>query len=128
MKNAIILLTAVLFTLTTTAQADVREVVNFTKLNVVGSFEVWLTEGKAGTLTIEGDKESAELITTEVIDGVLTVKPVKKGNSNFSNVIVKIPFTTLNDITLTGSGSITGKKKITNDVKAKLTGFRQHYY
>ena len=122
MKKTIIVLIALLFTLITTAQTEVREVGNFTKLNVVGSFKVLLIDGTAGTVTIEGDKETIALIDTKVNDGVLTIKPVNKRNHIFNDVTVKIPFAVLNDVSLTGSGSITGKKKITNDIKANLIG------
>jgi hypothetical protein len=125
MKNSIILLTIMLFSFAMAAQTEVREVGNFTKLDVIGSFEVWLVDGKPGTVTIEGDKEAMEFITTKVKGGVLTIVPPKSKTNvsyDFSGVVIKVPVATLNEIAFKGSGSVTGKETIRQDIKLSLFG------
>lgn len=138
MKKVILLFVAALCTITATAQQkaevtlgngfptrEVREIGNFNKLDVAGPFEVRLTSGKAGSVTIEAEKNLTGLLVTEVKGDVLTIAPQNGKlfkSSKGNKIIIKVTFTSLNEISFNGSGTITGKKTITDNIKLSLNG------
>jgi len=137
MKKVVLLFAVAFSALTATAQAndvtigngmitrEVRDIEAFEKLDINGPFEVRLVSGKAGSVTIEGDKNLMPFITTEVSGNTLAISPQtgKLFKSSHGNkIIIKVPFASINEIKFKGSGSVTGKKAITNDIKIMLDG------
>lgn len=102
-----------------------RNIGDFSKLAVTGPFEVILTTGQAGSISIEGDENIIDKVTTNVSNGCLAIET--EGNQPFrtsrnSRVRIKVPFTYLEEVTLTGCGSISSKKIIKTPVKTILDG------
>lgn len=134
MKIVLSLFALTLFTLTVTAQdqkntasgnivKDRRLVSAFEKIDVNGAFTVLLTNDTAGAITVKASDNIAPLITTKVNNGTLKIYFEKKNwSSNKGKMIVRVPFVTLNEVKLTGSGSIESEKLLTGDVKIKLDG------
>lgn len=138
MKKAILLFAAILCGISAMAQQktevtigngfstrEVRDIEGFDKLDVTGPFEVRLVAGKAGSVTIEAEKNLTELIVTEVKGDILTIAPQNGKlfkSSKGNKIIIKVPFASLNEIAFKGSGSITGKKTITDNIKLSLSG------
>lgn len=139
MKKATLLVAGIFFALTITAQEskitvagngkiikEKREISDFNKIAVSGSFEVLLTSGNTGNITLEGDQNILEVIDTEVLNGTLTI--ATKNNLNvrpsFTNKIkIKVPVKYLENISLTGCGTINSRKIIrSGKLKATVDG------
>ncbi|KGO93561.1 head GIN domain-containing protein [Flavobacterium subsaxonicum] len=135
MKKLLTLVVAFLCAATVTAQDEVeasgkitksqRSVGNFENLDVTGSFNVILEEGATGNITVEASDNIAPYIITEVNGNTLSIS-TKKGMrfraSKGNKVTIHIPFKTLNEIKLTGSGCITSDKTIASNTKIHLNG------
>ena len=85
---------------------------------VSGWFNVILVDGQEGKLSIEGEENLLEYIKTEVKEGKLVIK-VKKGYNlqpsswkKDGGIYVTVPVESVNEVTLSGSGDIVGKKTI----------------
>jgi hypothetical protein len=85
---------------------------------VSGWFDVELTDGKEGALTIRGEENLLEYIITEVKDGDLVIR-VEKGVQiqpsswkNGGSVLITVPVESINSVSLSGSGDIVGKTKL----------------
>ena len=137
MKKSFLILAGLFFTFLLTAQntekvkgngqvtTEVRSIPDFSKLIVTGSMDVHLVSdaSKRGTLTIKADENIVELITTEVKGETLTVTVKKNYSISTKNSItITVPFETLNKVSLTGSGTITGEKAIADDLDVSLNG------
>ena len=138
MKNAVALLAAVFCTLAATAQQpvtvtigngistrEVREIAAFNKISVFGPFEVRLVSGNAGKIVVEAEKNLTGLVSTEVEGNVLTIKPQDGKlfkSSKDNKIIIKVPFETINEIAFKGSGTVSSKKQVQNDLVIKLEG------
>jgi hypothetical protein len=91
------------------ATKETREVGLFTGVTVSGSMNVHLTYGKPGTITIEGDNNILPYIETTVTNGKLAIKTKNKTNiKSKSKLNVYVSLTTLTELSLSGSGNITG--------------------
>jgi hypothetical protein len=128
MKKAALLVAGLFFALTLTAQeskttvagngkinTEKRDISDFTKISVSGSFEVCLTSGDTGKVTIEGDENILAILNTTVISGTLTIATENNVNvrpSRTSKIKIKIPVKFLEDISLNGCGTIISKKTI----------------
>jgi hypothetical protein len=102
-----------------------RQVAAYHKVKVNGPFEVTLVYGQPGEITIEGNNNIVGTISTLVADGTLTItangQAIKPGKKN--HVTITVPYTLLDEVALTGSGTITAKKQIENDsFKVTLDG------
>ncbi len=101
-----------------------REMGGYDKISVTGNFEVTVVSGEAGTITLEGEENLIEFITTTVTDGRLDIS---SGNhylvpSPNKKITVKVPAGQLGEIALKGSGTIDAKNKIKGNVKVLLDG------
>ncbi|QIE58533.1 DUF2807 domain-containing protein [Rasiella rasia] len=94
-------------TKTTQTTADYDEV------KVVGSLTVNLVSGNEGSITISADDNLHEYVEVESNGGVLKVK-MQKGISYSSknDIVVTVPFESLTNVSLTGSGDVTSSAPI----------------
>ena len=95
-----------------------RSTDDYDAIAVSGWFNVILVDGQEGKLSIEGDENLLEYIKTEVKEGKLVIK-VKKGYNlqpsswkKDGSIYVTVPVESVNEVTLSGSGDIVGKKTI----------------
>lgn len=95
-----------------------RSTDDYDAIAVSGWFNVILVDGQEGKLSIEGDENLLEYIKTEVKEGKLVIK-VKKGYNlqpsswkKDGGIYVTVPVESVNEVTLSGSGDIVGKKTI----------------
>ena len=124
MKKTAILLVALLIMVAANAQ-EKRKVGNFTKLNVKGPFDVTLVSGKGDLTITTSDQDILKSIITEVKDNTLTISFQNsfKWNNKIKYLKVEVPFTALDEILLTGSGSIVSTPTVNSDnLKVTLTG------
>lgn len=131
MKKLAILLLTLFFSFQTQAQSwwnskkirgngkvitETRKINSFNKVNVGGSFDVYLVDGTEGKLTLEGEENILKYIETEVKNGKLNVH--FKQNTNIKTtkkLIVTIPFEKIESVALGGSGNVIVKKRIKAD-------------
>ena len=95
-----------------------RSTDDYDAIAVSGWFNVILVDGQEGKLSIEGEENLLEYIKTEVKEGKLVIK-VKKGHNlqpsswkKDGGIYVTVPVESVNEVTLSGSGDIVGKKTI----------------
>lgn len=96
---------------------ETRKISSFDKVNVGGSFDVYLIDGTEGKLTLEGEENILKYIETEVKNGKLNVH--FKQNTNIKatkKLTVTIPFEKIEAVALGGSGNVIAKKHIKADV------------
>jgi hypothetical protein len=138
MKKAILAFAAMFCIITATAQEkaqvtignghttkETRQVGNFDKINVKGPFDIRLVSGDQGKVSVEADNNIIEMVTTEVKDGVLNIGPMEGKlfkSSKGNKVIVRVPVNNVSEIALLGSGTVTGKTTLKNNVKLTLDG------
>ena len=139
MKNIALLFTIALFTVNCTAQwgkrikgngkvvTVERSVGDYEAIAVAGWFDVELVKGREGEISLKGEENLLEYITTEVKNGKLTIK-VKKGynlqSSNWKGgIFITVPFESVNSVSLSGSGDIVGKDVLQADnFSASMSG------
>jgi len=103
------------------SKTEKREVGSFTGLSSSGLIDVTIVYGNSATVTLEGDENILPYVETFVKDGRLKIK-VK----DFTvirprlSVTVHVSMTTINSVSQSGSGSITGEGNFNNDGE---TGF-----
>lgn len=104
-----------------------RNTGSFDAIYIAGFFDVELIDGKEGKLTIKGEENLLKHIITEVKDGKLFVKIEKGVNLSPSSwkegIFITIPIESVDEVTLSGSGDIVGKKTIKTDkFKTDISG------
>lgn len=102
-----------------------RKVGSFNKISAAGPFDVRLVTGKQGELSVEADYNIASLVTTDVKDNTLKIAPMEGKlfkSSKGNKVIVRVQVENIEELQLTGSGTITGKTPVKGDVKLMLNG------
>lgn len=96
-----------------------RSVGDYDAVALSGWFDVDLVDGKEGKITLEGESNLLEYITTEVKDGKLVIKVEKgvnlKPSSWDDGIRITVPVETISSLALSGSGDIVGKKTIKTD-------------
>ena len=108
------------------AQSDTREVGPLDGVHIAGPYEVTLTSGKEGTISLSGDDEDLENIESYIKKGKLIIK--KKNKSWLSDwtsgkVTIRIPIEEISSVILSGSGKIKSQKTITaNRFKTVISG------
>lgn len=104
---------------------------DYEEISLSGFFDVELVDGKEGKITLKGEENILQYITTEVKNGKLTIKPEKGKNLNPSNgktVVITIPIESISAASLSGSGDIVGKKKIiSNSFETSISGSGDMY-
>ncbi len=131
MKKLAILLLTLSFSFQTQAQSwwnskkvkgngkvitETRKISSFNKVNVGGSFDVYLIDGTEGKITLEGEENILKYIETEVKKGKLNIN--FKENTNIKTtkkLIVTVPFENIESVALGGSGNVIAKKRIKAD-------------
>jgi hypothetical protein len=101
-----------------------RNVGEYDKVSVGGSFDVKLYAGAEGKLTITVDENLLEYLITEVDNGKLKIKWKKGTNvSSRSNILVTVPFKDIDAVSLAGSGDVYTEDVIKADsFKTALAG------
>jgi len=101
-----------------------RMVSDYDKIAVAGSFDVKLLKGIEGVISVKADENLMEYIVTEVENGDLKIH-IKKGFNIKTNktILVTVPFTDINAISLAGSGDVTSEDVINaSELRLKLAG------
>ena len=93
-----------------------RNVGDFDKLGVAGSFDVTLAKGEEGKIELNVEENLEPYLETKVKDGKLTVGWKKGTNINTSKkTTVKVYFQTIEGVALAGSGDVIGEDEISGD-------------
>jgi hypothetical protein len=93
-----------------------RNVGEYDKISVAGSFDVKLVSGKEGKLDIKIEENLLEYLITEVDNGKLRIKWKKGINiSTRKGILITVPFRNIDAVTLTGSGDIFTTDTIKSD-------------
>lgn len=93
-----------------------RSTANYDGLKAAGSMDFKLVPGKEGKITITGDSNIMDYIITEIKNGNLVVK-LKDGTNikPSQKIIITIPYESIDNVSLAGSGDITNEGKIKSD-------------
>jgi hypothetical protein len=95
---------------------ETREVGNYDKIGVSGSFDVDLVKGKEGLIEIKIEKNLLPYLVTEVENGKLKIRWKKGTNINTSRgVQLIVHFKEINDIASSGSSDIKSNDLIKTD-------------
>jgi len=85
-----------------------RNVGDYDKVSVAGSFDVTLVAGNEGSLSIKIEDNLLEYLITEVVNGSLKIKWEKGVNIRTrKGVYITVPFEEIEAVKLSGSGDIT---------------------
>lgn len=119
--NSLLLLALLMLGSHVNATAPIRIAKSFSKEErPIGSFKgiatggpitVKITMGNKESVRLEGDQEAISELTTEVISGILTIKPKTKWNNwsrkfNSAHVTVYITAKKISSLTMSGSGNM----------------------
>lgn len=103
-----------------------RSTANYDQINMAGFFDVELVSGSEGSITIKGEENLIPHIITEVKGNQLIIKTEKGYSlqpSKRQGILVQVPFESIDEVSLTGSGNIFGSDAIkSKDFKTELTG------
>lgn len=101
-----------------------RTTSEYNDIAIGGAFDVILTKGEEGKITIKGEKNITPYIATEVQDGTLKIK--YKNNTNITTtkkLTVTVNIEEIESISLGGSGKIYSNTPIkTNKFRASIGG------
>ncbi|UOB18243.1 head GIN domain-containing protein [Abyssalbus ytuae] len=142
MKKTTVLILALLFALSAHSQwwggkkikgngnvvTDERTTSDYDQINVAGSMDVELYEGREGRITVKAEENLLEYIITEVKGDKLVIK-IKDGYSvspSWRNTIfITVPFKDIEKVSLAGSGDVVTKPNNiikTNNFNTSLAG------
>lgn len=103
-----------------------REVSDYEGVELEGSMNVELIAGNEGNLKVEAEENLLQYIVTEVSGDELKITTEKGYNldpSGDNKITVTVPFKDLSSVSLTGSGDIRSRDRITaENFEVKLTG------
>ena len=89
---------------------------DYHKVNVVGSMDVILEKGTEGTIRVTTDENIHEYVTIESNKGVLKIKIKNYVNiKSKKSIHITVPFTSLDNVSLDGSGSVLTNDQIKSD-------------
>ena len=97
---------------------------SYEQVSLVGFMDVYLEAGTEGTITVTTDANIQEYVIVEVKKGKLTLK-IKNGISirTKKGVHITVPFTDINNVSLTGSGDVITKSPINStNFETEVTG------
>jgi hypothetical protein len=88
-----------------------RHLSGFSAVDVEGSFDVYITQGSAESVTVDAPANIMDHIVTEVREGSLIIKDKHKNgwgdwNGNHKKVIVHVTVRDINAIGISGSGNV----------------------
>jgi hypothetical protein len=99
---------------------------DYDKILVSGFFDVNLVSGKEGQITLKGEENLLEFVKVEVHDNALkisTEKGKRISTSMGKTITITVPFESLDEVSLAGSGDINSKSTIKSaQFSASLTG------
>ena len=97
---------------------------DYYKVAVVGSMDVILEKGTEGTIRVTTDENIHEYVTIESNKGVLKIKIKNYVNiKSKKSIHITVPFTSLDNVSLDGSGSVLTNDQIKSDqFEAEISG------
>ena len=99
---------------------------DYEKVVVSGFFDVDLVAGKEGKIAVEGEENLLQHLKIEVADNVLTIgtQKGKRISPSFGKKItITVPFESLNEVSLSGSGDVNSKSTIKSpEFRTTLSG------
>ena len=103
-----------------------RSTASYDEIAITGFFDVELVAGKEGIITVKGEENLVPFIKVEVVDQVLKISTKKNKyftSSKGKQIVIVVPFESLNQVSLTGSGDVITKNTIKSKTFAvKLIG------
>lgn len=107
-------------------KTETRKISNYDRIELEGSMNVELVAGTEGNLKVEAEENLIEYIVTEVSGDELKISTEKGYNldpSGNNKITVIVPFKDLSRVSLTGSGDIRTRDRITaENFEVKITG------
>ncbi len=101
-----------------------RSTDSYDEIKLVGSMNVKLVDGHEGRINVEAESNLHEYILTEVNNG--TLKIATKDGYNLApknEILITVPFESLNHISVTGSGDIWTQDRINaKNLEVQVTG------
>ena len=101
-----------------TVKKETRTTESYDAIKLSGFFDIDLVAGTEGKISVEGEENLLPFVKVEVSYNVLKIFVEKDKNircSKGENIKITIPFETLNEVSLSGSGDIQTK----NTIKSK---------
>lgn len=100
---------------------------NYVAIGLSGPFNVELVDGIEGSLTLKGEENLLQHVTTKVKKGKLYLDTEKRYNlkpsTEANRIEVTVPIKQINSLTISGSGDIVSKKTLqTQDLVTKIFG------
>ena len=97
---------------------------DYHKVAVVGSMDVILEKGTEGSIRVTTDENIHEYVTIESNKGVLKIKIKNYVNiKSKKSIHITVPFTSLDNVSLDGSGSVLTNDQIKSDqFEAEISG------
>lgn len=95
-----------------------RTTSDYNSVALTGSMDVILVKGREGNLKIEAEENLQQHILTEVKGGKLSISVEKGYSLNPSrnhDIIITVPFTDIEKVSLTGSGDIRSSDVVTSE-------------
>lgn len=94
-----------------------RQLGPYDEVSVSGWFDVELTEGNEGDLTLYGEENLLEYLETEVKGGKLTIKTrlgyrLQPSSWKSGGIKITVPVEDINALSMSGSGDIRGKTRL----------------
>jgi hypothetical protein len=84
-----------------------RNLSDYDKISVAGSFDIKLVKGKEGAISINADENLMEYLETEVENGHLKIHPEKGYQlKSAKKITITVSFETIDAISLAGSGNV----------------------
>ena len=117
-----------LFSLQLQAQVEMtKDIGTYDAIHISGPFEVTLTNGQEGSISFEGDEKELEKVTYKIKNKELHVGLKKtrfwgSWNSLKGKIYVEIPVENLNELSISGSGSVKGRIPESNELKLFISG------
>ncbi len=96
-------------------------------IHISGPFEVTLTKGQEGSISFEGDEKELEKVTYKIKNNALYIGLEKtrflvSWNSIKGKIYVEIPVQDINELSISGSGSVKGSIPESDDLKLAISG------
>ena len=105
-------------------KTETRSISDFNEISVTGAFNVNIFCSSNDNVTIETDENLMKLVETIVKDDELIIRFNKEYNvTNYTVLNVKVPYNSLKEIEVTGSGEVTSKDVVKEDkLELSVTG------
>lgn len=86
---------------------------DYDKISVSGFFDVELVSGSEGKITLKGEENLLEFVNIDVKDNTLCIGTEKgKRLTTTKSITITVPFETLNEVSLSGSGDVSSKNTV----------------